>query len=70
MNKSQIVLMIYDRLNKGEQILLVEIMNEFDISLSTFRRYISEINIFLSDTYQNKVVYYVFLTNSYYLKEI
>ena len=70
MNKSQIVLMIYDRLNKGEQILLVEIMNEFDISLSTFRRYISEINIFLSDTYQNKVVYYDFLTNSYYLKEI
>ena len=70
MNKSQIVLMIYDRLNKGEQILLVEIMNEFDISLSTFRRYISEINIFLSDTYQSKVVYYDFLTNSYYLKEI
>lgn len=70
MNKSQVVLMIYDRLNKGEQILLVEIMNEFDISLSTFRRYISEINIFLSDTYQNKVVYYDFLTNSYYLKEI
>ena len=70
MNKSQIVLMIYDRLNKGEQILLVEIMNEFDISLSTFRRYISEINIFLSDTFQNKVVYYDFLTNSYYLKEI
>lgn len=62
--------MIYDRLNKGEQILLVEIMNEFDISLSTFRRYISEINIFLSDTFQNKVVYYDFLTNSYYLKEI
>ena len=60
MNKSQIVLMIYDRLNKGEQILLVEIMNEFDISLSTFRRYISEINIFLSDTYQSKVVYYDF----------
>lgn len=70
MNKSQIVLMIYDRLNKGKQILLVEIMNEFDISLSTFRRYISEINIFLSDTYQNKVVYYDFLTNSYYLKKI
>ena len=70
MNKSQIVLMIYDRLNKGKQILLVEIMNEFDISLSTFRRYISEINIFLSDTYQNKVVYYDFLTNSYYLREI
>lgn len=62
--------MIYDRLNKGKQILLVEIMNEFDISLSTFRRYISEINIFLSDTYQNKVVYYDFLTNSYYLKKI
>ena len=62
--------MIYDRLNKGEQILLVEIMNEFDISLSTFRIYISEINIFLSDTYQNKVVYYDFLTNSYYLKKI
>ena len=52
--------MIYDRLNNGEQILLVEIMNEFDISLSTFRRYISEINIFLSDTYQSKVVYYDF----------
>ena len=70
MNKSQVVLVIYDRLIKGNQILLLEVMNEFGISLSTFRRYISEINIFLSDTYQNRVVYYDYLSNCYYLKEI
>ena len=70
MNKTQAVLYLYYYLQQDKSIYLDEVMNDFAISLSTFRRYISEINIFLSDTYQNKVVYYDYFLNSYYLKEI
>ena len=70
MNKTQAVLYLYYYLQQGKSIYLDEVMNDFNISLSTFRRYISELNIFLCETYQNKVLYYDYSSYSYYLKEI
>ena len=68
MNKTQVILYLYDVLLNGGRIYLEETMVNYDISLSTFRRYISEINIFLCNTYKNQVVYYDYKDNCYYLK--
>ena len=68
MNKTQVILYLYDFLLNGGRIYLEETMVNYDISLSTFRRYISEINIFLCNTYKNQVVYYDYKDNCYYLK--
>ena len=68
MNKTQAILYLYDVLLNGGRIYLEEAMVNFDISLSTFRRYISEINIFLCNTYKNQAVYYDYKENCYYLK--
>ena len=68
MNKTQVILYLYDVLLNGGRIYLEETMVNYDISLSTFRRYISEINIFLYNTYKNQVVYYDYKDNCYYLK--
>ena len=67
MNKCQAVLIMYDKFLSGEKIYLNQIMNEFGISLPTFRRYISEINVFLCDTYKNQIIVYDYKDNCYYL---
>ena len=67
MNKCQAVLIMYDKFLSGEKIYLNQIMNEFGISLPTFRRYISEINVFFFNAYKNQAIVYDYSLNCYYL---
>ena len=56
---------MYDKLINGEKIVMDEILALFGISVRTFRRYISEINSFLYNSYKNQQVVYD-NTNHYY----
>lgn len=67
-NKSQSVLYIYDELINNKEIKLEDIINKYNISIRTFRRYISEINIFLSNNYKNMSVIYDYYKKTYYLE--
>ena len=66
--KSQSVLYIYDELINNKEIRLEDIINKYNISIRTFRRYISEINAFLSNNYKNQSVVYDYIRKVYYLK--
>lgn len=68
--KSQIILYIYDELINGRDIKMNEILALYNISVRTFRRYISEINIYLCDNYKNQIVVYNHSTNSYFIKKV
>ena len=68
--KSQIILYIYDKLINGKQVKTNEIVTLFNISVRTFRRYISEINSFLYNNYKNQEVVYNHSKNSYCIQEI
>lgn len=65
--KSQIVLVMYDKLINHKQIYMNEIINEYNISVRTFRRYISEINSFFWNSYKNLTIHYDHLEKCYYL---
>lgn len=67
--KSQIVLYLYDKLVAKEKLYIDEIIGEYNISIRTFRRYISEINAFLCNNYKNQFVSYDYKNKYYYLKE-
>ena len=67
-NKSQSDLYIYDELINNKEIRLEDIINKYNISIRTFRRYISEINIFLANNYKNQSVEYDYIKKVYYLK--
>lgn len=43
------------------------VLAEFNISVRSFRRYISEINIFLNNNFKNQYIKYKKSTNKYYL---
>ena len=73
-NKLKLSLMKYivfiddiDRLNNKE-IRLEDVINKYNISIRTFRRYISEINIYLANNYKNQSVVYDYYKKTYYLK--
>ena len=66
-NKCQIVLHIYDRLLQYGEIEMNSVLAEFNISVRSFRRYISEINAFLDNNYKNQCVKYKKTLNKYYL---
>lgn len=68
--KSQIILYIYDKLINGKEVKTNEIVTLFNISVRTFRRYISEINSFLYNNYKNQEVVYNHSKNSYCIQEI
>lgn len=68
--KSQIILYIYDQLIDGKELKMNEILAIYNISVRTFRRYISEINSYLYNNYKNQEVVYNHTKNSYYLKNI
>ena len=65
--KTQIVLYIYDKLIKKEEVTTEFITNKFDISIPTFRRYISEINSYLFNFQTNQEVVYSRQKRSYIL---
>ena len=67
MSKSQVVLYIYDVLIKGGKIKTDEILNNFEISLRTFQRYLSEINAFFFDNYINNCIKYDYENKYYFL---
>ena len=67
-NKSQSVLYIYDELINNKEIRLEDIINKYNISIRTFRRYISEINIFLANNYKNQSIQYDLKEKVYRLK--
>lgn len=66
-NKSQIVLYIYDDLINNKEIFLNDIINKYEISTRTFRRYIAEINAFLFNNYKNQIIQYDSIKKSYSL---
>ena len=66
-SKSQVILYIYDTLIRGEKIKTNEIINEFEISLRTFQRYIAEINDFFFNNFMNYYVKYDYELKYYYL---
>lgn len=69
MNKSQVVLYMYDRLIRRKVIRTNDILNQYDISLRTFQRYIAEINDFFFNNFMNCSVAYNYENKYYYLKE-
>ena len=68
--KDQIILYIYDELIHGRDILRNQILGEFNISLRSFRRYISTINVYLSNFYKSQEVIYDYKTRSYKLVDM
>ena len=58
MKKAITILLLYDALQSKEGVNLNTFMGENDISLSTFRRYISDINYYLAECYSGKNVTY------------
>ena len=67
-NKSQIVLYIYDDLINHKEIYINDIVNKYGISTRTFRRYIAEINAFLFNNYRNQSIQYDLKEKVYRLK--
>ena len=67
-NKCQSVLYIYDELINNKEIRLEDIINKYNISIRSFRRYISEINIFLANNYKNQSIQYDLKEKVYRLK--
>lgn len=65
--KSQIVLYIYDELINNKPLKMDEVLALFNISVRTFRRYISEINAFFCNNYINKEIMYDYKNQYYYL---
>ena len=65
--KTQIVLYIYEKLRKHEVITTKLIVDEFNISIPTFRRYISEINSYLFNFKTGEQVVYSRRQRSYIL---
>ena len=57
MEKTQKVLNMYQALLDGKEIELQEFCNEYDVSISTFRRYMLEVRGFLWEKHFKEVVY-------------
>ncbi len=56
--KGQVLLYIYDELLNNKKISTKDIVEKFNISIRTFRRYISELNSFLFNNFKNQEVVY------------
>ena len=68
--KSQIILYIYDKIINGKSFTMDEIINEFNISIRTFRRYIAEINAYLCNNFRNEMIVYDYKKSCYFLNRI
>jgi len=68
MVKSQIVLYIYDELKTNRFITISDIINKYSICERSFRRYIAEINSYLSNNFKNQVIKYDYYNKRYYLE--
>lgn len=57
MNKSYILLQMYDALRLGSGIKINDCCNDYSISIATFRRYISFLRAYFSEMYGKEIVY-------------
>ena len=57
MNKSYVLLRMYDFLNEGKEIRINDCCGEYDLSLSTFRRYIAFLRGYCGEMYGKEIVY-------------
>lgn len=67
LNKSQIILKMYDSLIHNEIVNMNDYINNYKMSVRTFQRYIAEINAFLYNEFKNQVVNYDYDNKTYYL---
>lgn len=67
LNKSQIILKMYDSLIHNEIVNMNDYINNYKICVRTFQRYIAEINAFLYNEFKNQVVNYDYENKTYYL---
>lgn len=67
MNKSDRVLILYDRLKHGEKIRKELFMDEFSVGRRSFDRYIETIRLMLSETFAPHELLYDASDHSYYL---
>ena len=70
MCKGIAILYIYDKLLQGEEVYMETIINDLNISVRTFRRYISDIKTFLYDNFKNQTIAYSKIKNSYSLRNL
>lgn len=68
--KTQVVIYMYDELINNRHINMDQIMSEYEISVRTFRRYISEIQSYLFNFHKSKIVKYSMRDKCYYLADI
>ena len=68
MKKSIIILLLYDSLQSRDGVNLPSFIKEQNISLSTFRRYISDINYYLIECYSGRSVKYYNVEKKYRLE--
>ena len=57
MNKSYILLRMYDKLKAGKKIRINECCGEFQISVSTFRRYIAFLRGYFNEYCAKEIIY-------------
>ncbi len=57
MNKSYILLQMYDALRLGSGIKINDCCNAYGISVATFRRYISFLRAYFSEMHGREIVY-------------
>ena len=57
MNKSYILLRMYDDLRLGKKVAINECCTEFKISVSTFRRYMAFLRAYFAEVYAQEIVY-------------
>lgn len=70
LNKSQIILHMYDLLIRSKGINMNDYINKYKISVRTFQRYIAEINAFLYNQYKYQVINYDYENKVYYLADL
>ena len=57
MNKSYVLLQMYDSLNEGKAIKINDCCGKYRLSLSTFRRYIAFLRGYYGEIYGKEIVY-------------
>lgn len=57
MNKSYILLQMYDALRSGSGLNINDCCNRYSISVATFRRYIAFLRLYFSETYSREIGY-------------
>ena len=67
MSKTQIILFIYYKMKNNGSVEIDEVLQKFQISVRTFRRYISEINFFCYNNFLDEEVVYDHFNKVYHL---